>query len=127
MEIIKLVVMGMAIASIACCISRSTLTSAARDWFHGKKLPMIAKLFNCPYCQSHWLAFIAVPLYGLVLCEGFWLNWLLASFALVCVATLFIGAIFATVLHPEHEIHRLLDLFDTLSVGSTENQDKEQK
>jgi len=108
--LLQLLVTGMAIAAMACSISRSSLTAAARDWFRGKDLPMLAKLFNCPFCQSHWLAFFAVPALNLTVLPNFWLNWLVTAFALVCIATMFIGAIFMLVLHPEHEIHRLLAL-----------------
>jgi hypothetical protein len=52
---------------------------------------MWGKLASCPYCLSHWIAAVLVPLSGLQLVPGSFVgvNWLVSLFAVVGMGAIF--------------------------------------
>jgi len=73
----ELLIISMAVTSIATTITLSSLFRPLRKLIKGK-------LFHCPYCLSHYLAFI-----GSVLISNSILNFIINSFAIVTVAGIF--------------------------------------
>jgi hypothetical protein len=61
-------VLALAVGSVAFTMTRSKISSPYRVWL-AKRAPRskfwqwVFDLFACPYCLSHWLAFIAVAVY----------------------------------------------------------------
>lgn len=82
-SIIWILLVGLAIASISMTICKSNVMRYFRNQV--SKLGNWARGFiHCPYCLSHWLAFIAVWLeYGLLPIERF----IVTSFGLVTIAS----------------------------------------
>jgi hypothetical protein len=83
---VSAVVMGM-----AQTIAKEKVFEWLRVWLGGKDT-WLGYLVSCPYCVSHWLAFILVPLTGAYYVEvavGGWfgaaLRWFLSSILIVTI------------------------------------------
>lgn len=86
------ILLGLAVAAVATTIARGKIFSGLREWVWGR-WEWAGELLRCPYCLSHWLAAGAAayyqPDYG-----GHWLaDWLVATFALVAIANLWLQTI----------------------------------
>lgn len=68
-QIIKMVFLSMACGAISMVLTKSSLFNFAHDWLEANA-PLLGKLFNCPWCTSHWVAGILVGLYGVDLFSG---------------------------------------------------------
>jgi hypothetical protein len=79
----EMILLGLAIASIAMTITKSNVMESLRN--RASKLGRWAReLMHCPYCLSHWLAFAAVWLkFGLLPLGQF----VLVSFGVITIAS----------------------------------------
>ena len=92
------VLTALAVSAVAITLSHAKVSSGLRKWLN-VKAPLFGSLLSCPYCVSHWLAFIIMFLNPLpIVAGGGFLNWLVGSFALVGAAAILSG-IAMNVLH----------------------------
>jgi O-antigen/teichoic acid export membrane protein len=79
----EIIILAAAIATVSMTITKSSLFIRFRKIFN-------FKLFHCPYCLSHWLAFIIIlyQWYPLVSIKHT-INYFITSFALVAFASIF--------------------------------------
>lgn len=87
MDLIKLIIVSLAVASISWTITKSLIFLFLRSFFC-KRSKFLGNLFSCPYCLSHWVSFIFMfYLYK------FSFNFILMSFAAVTLSTIWTGMI----------------------------------
>ncbi len=58
-----LIITSLAIATVSMTITKSSIFKEYRQSFTSS---FLKKLLNCPYCLSHWLAFLFVFKFGLL-------------------------------------------------------------
>jgi hypothetical protein len=68
-QIIKMVFLSMACGAISMVLTKSSLFNFAHDWLE-EKLSLVGKLFNCPWCTSHWVAGVLIAIYNVDLFYG---------------------------------------------------------
>jgi len=61
-EFLALVFLSIACGAISMTISRSEMFAPLRGWIKGRSAFLGGGL-SCPYCTSHWVAFILVLVY----------------------------------------------------------------
>lgn len=63
-EVVSFLILCLANASVSFTVARSEVFRPARDWFFNrstnKVFEFISDLIHCPYCLSHWVAFLMV-------------------------------------------------------------------
>lgn len=84
------VLMAFAISACAITLSHARVSSGLRAWLN-EHAPLFGSLLSCPYCVSHWLAFILVFLYPLPVVGNPIVNWFVGSMALVGLAAILSG------------------------------------
>ena len=60
---IELVLLSLAVATASMTLGVSRIAKPWRDWMMTYRSPWPGHFAHCPYCLSHWLAFLAVLLY----------------------------------------------------------------
>jgi hypothetical protein len=95
----KLLAVSAVVMSLSYTITKERLFAPLRQRLGGPET-FFGYLFSCPYCISHWLAFLLVPLTGsyyidvaLVGWPGALLEWFLSSI-LVAVVAAFLRVLF---------------------------------
>lgn len=91
------------IAYLALAIAAISMTTAKASIFRPLRLKVedrnewLGELVKCPYCTSHWLAFGAEAIYQprLVHSGVALLDYALSAMAMVALATIFFGLIWA--------------------------------
>ena len=105
--------LALATAAVSVTVAKSHGFEPLRKWTEitFARWPMIGKLVRCPYCISHWVAFILVAIaQPHVINSGPVDNWLVGSFAVVALAAIITGAILRLLWMQESEIDHLRDL-----------------
>ncbi len=69
----KYLLLSLVVMCIANTITHERLFAPFRRWLGGKET-WRGYLFTCPYCLSHWLSFVLVPLFDFRLLRVPW-NW----------------------------------------------------
>ena len=69
MHVLTALYLALATGTVAYTLTSSKITSPLRKVI-GKHSDFLGKLFACPYCLSHWLAFFAVLIYRPWLVHG---------------------------------------------------------
>ena len=93
MELFKLFAVSAVVMGIAHTITKERLAAPLRERLGGKRT-WFGYLVSCPFCVSHWLAFILVPLTGayyveVVVPHGMiakLLSWFLSSILVAVIA-----------------------------------------
>lgn len=98
MQICWLFILAMPIACIAWTITQEEVFREAREYFikrnqTGKTLleRKFFYLFTCEYCFSHYLSILALVLTGYKLLMYDWRGYLIAGFALVWIANVYMS------------------------------------
>jgi len=98
MQICWLFILAMPIACIAWTITQEEVFREAREYFikrnqTGKTLleRKFFYLFTCEYCFSHYIAILALVLTGYKLLMYDWRGYLIAGFALVWIANIYMS------------------------------------
>lgn len=89
----KLFAVSAVVMGLAQTLSRERIFAPLRDRLGGKET-WLGYLVSCPYCVSHWIAFVVVPLTGSNFVEvrpewglfGSLLGWLFSSILVTVVA-----------------------------------------
>jgi hypothetical protein len=98
-ELFRASLLALAVACASMTITVSTVFHGLRDWL-GSKNEWLGTLVGCPYCLSHWLSFIAVLLFHIVIVPcpirgiGPIIEFLVSSFAMVTLNSIFARLIF---------------------------------
>ncbi|MGE0405479.1 MAG: hypothetical protein AB7O65_04195 [Candidatus Korobacteraceae bacterium] len=97
-QVVWLLLLSIPVASIAWTVTHEEVFREPREWcarrsrtarsLAGRKL---FYLFTCEYCFSHWVALFFVALTGFQLLFTDWRGYLLALFALVWVANIYMN------------------------------------
>ena len=84
---------ALAVSAVSTTIALSSLFNPIRK--RAKvRLGWFGKLISCAYCNSHWLAFLAVAWFHPRVVDGWWLaNYLLVAFAVIALANVVTGVI----------------------------------
>lgn len=101
----------LATSAMSLTVSKSKALAGVREWFEAR-VPMVAALLSCPYCLSHWFAFVLVIACGLH-DDNPLLSVPLFTFAAVAVASVTTGIIMKLMMIPEAETERLRDALRT--------------
>jgi len=72
----NILLISLAVSSISITITKSSLFNKIRPKW---------KLFNCPYCLSHWISFLFI----LLLKDSGFLNFIILSFSTITLANIF--------------------------------------
>jgi hypothetical protein len=98
MQICWLFILAMPIACIAWTITQEEVFREAREYFvkrnkTGKTLleRKFFYLFTCEYCFSHYVAILALALTGYKLLMDDWRGYVIAGFALVWIANVYMS------------------------------------
>lgn len=98
MQICWLFILAMPIACISWTITQEEVFRAAREYFlkrnqTGKTLleRKFFYLFTCEYCFSHYIAILTLALTGYKLLMDDWRGYVIAGFALVWIANVYMG------------------------------------
>ena len=87
--IVLFFIVSLATFALSTTIATTPLLDKARRKAY-ERSHMWGKLASCPYCLSHWIAAVFVPMSGLKLIPGFFVvNWLICLFAVVGMAAIF--------------------------------------
>ncbi len=88
------VILAIAVAAVSMTIGRAKVSEGFRSWADNKSA-WLGKLVNCPYCISHWIAFVAVAWYRpRVISSSFIIfDWIVSLFLIVALASLASGVI----------------------------------
>ena len=89
----QLIIVSLVVMGIAHTVARERLFAPLREQLGGAET-WLGYLVSCPYCASHWIAFVLVPLTGTYAVEvpydwGFWtwaLRWFLSSILVSVIA-----------------------------------------
>jgi hypothetical protein len=92
----QLIAVSLIVMGIAHTISRERLFAPLRERLGGPDT-WLGYLVSCPYCASHWIAFVLVPLTGTYVVDvpydwGAWTSiarWFLSSILVTVVAAFF--------------------------------------
>jgi hypothetical protein len=92
----QLIAVSLIVMGIAHTISRERLFAPLRERLGGPDT-WLGYLVSCPYCASHWIAFVLVPLTGTYVVDvpydwGVWTSiarWFLSSILVTVVAAFF--------------------------------------
>lgn len=90
-----LVILAAAVAAVSMTITMSKIFLPLRTWIKSKS-PFLGDLFACPYCFSHWGSLIAVLVWYVrpIHTEAWLLDYLVAIFAMVTVASWWVHVIY---------------------------------
>lgn len=91
-ELLELLLVSAVVMGLSHTIAKERIFAPLRDRLGGKET-WLGYLVSCPYCVSHWLAFVAVPLMDLRPLRVAW-DWGFLS----VVIDWFLAAILVTVL-----------------------------
>lgn len=61
-EFVKLAFLSLPCAGISVTISRAKVFGGLRGWLK-EHMSFIGELISCPYCTSHWVAFVLLLFY----------------------------------------------------------------
>lgn len=82
----RIFVVAAVVMGLSHTIARERIFLRVRDWCGGKETTL-GYLLSCPYCNSHWLAFILVPLTHTYVIDGHpLLRWFLSSIFITVMA-----------------------------------------
>jgi Protein of unknown function (DUF1360) len=83
-------IVSLAVFAMSTTIATTPLLDAIRRKAY-ERSALWGKLVSCPYCLSHWLAAVFVPLSGLKLVPGSFVvtDWLISLFAVVGMGAIF--------------------------------------
>ena len=86
---------ALASSSISMTITQTELFAGLRTWT-AKVSPMLGHLFQCFYCLSHWVVFVAMLIYRpLLLNSGITVvDWVMTMFITLTLTTFISGLIF---------------------------------
>lgn len=113
------------VSAVVMCISytitKERIFRALREKLGGRET-FLGWLFSCPYCMSHWVAFVIVPLTGAEYLKIPWrwgfaatlINWMLSSFLVVMVAA-FLRVVFYFVDESQGLVRRKQKEVETLT------------
>lgn len=85
---------SIAIGVVACTISKSRMFRRVRELTQETKF--LGGLLRCPYCLSHWLAFVAALAQPLVWTDYVVVDWFCQSMVLVGLSTVTIRLLLET-------------------------------
>jgi hypothetical protein len=69
-ELLRLVYLSVACGAISMVITKGAIFDGFHEWLE-KRSPFSEKLLSCPWCTSHWVAFILVLVYRPVVMTAF--------------------------------------------------------
>lgn len=94
-ELMALVVLSLAIAAVSITITKTKVFRSFREWID-ERSDWFGELVHCPYCTSHWVAFAAVAYYQPRPVESgvFFVDLVVAAFAVICLTSWFGGLIY---------------------------------
>ncbi|MDY6945184.1 MAG: DUF1360 domain-containing protein [Pseudomonadota bacterium] len=94
-HLLTCVVIALACSGIAMSFTQGSMFDALRAWIM-KQNKLLGELARCFFCLSHWLAFVAVAVYQpRPLQAHLLIDLIVAAFAIVALATLVSGLMFA--------------------------------
>lgn len=101
-NLILLVLLAAPVACVSLTLTRSMLFKGFREWVGGRS-DFFGELVRCPFCTSHWVAFVACAIfkpwvvYSNIPVLGIVLQFFISSLILVAMAMLIAGAVYKAV------------------------------
>jgi hypothetical protein len=100
-------------ATISMTVTKSTVMEPFREGIKSHS-QWFGKLFSCPYCFSHWTAFVLVWLSGVKVFPNYLTNFGILSFATVAIATIVSAVMWRLFFLHEDEIYTKNKLIEDL-------------
>ncbi len=123
-QLIVLVLLAVPVASVSWTMTHEEVFAEWRNWCVGKskrcrKLYQrkFFYLFTCEYCLSHWISLIAIIATGFRLVEQDWRGFVIALFALVWVANVYMSLFGRLRLDIKQERHTIAAVEQGLKTG----------
>jgi hypothetical protein len=84
---VLVIMLSFAVSAISMTVTKAVVFKPAREWIVDKS-SWFGKLFTCPYCFSHWVAFVVVFIWKPELLDsGLWvLDMLMTAMIMVAIA-----------------------------------------
>jgi hypothetical protein len=108
--LVALLVLALPVASIAWTVTHEEIFREPRDWFihKSKRSPSVWQrkffyLFTCEYCFSHYVTMAVVATTRFTLLYDDWRGYVVAFFALVWIANVYMSAFGRLRLEIKHE------------------------
>lgn len=94
-DIIQFVLLGICCGTISYTISKGSIFGPLREWIIMRNL-WLGKLATCPYCMSHWVAFLAMLIFHPRVIDSSYLvaSYIATWFTLAGLSALFAATIF---------------------------------
>ncbi len=113
-QLVNLLLLAIPVACVSWTVTHEHVFSEARDWCERRSREgrhfaerKFFYLFTCEYCFSHYVAALAIVLTRFTLLFGGWRGYILAGFALVWIANVYMslyGRLRLDIKHERHEI-----------------------
>ncbi len=123
-QLLVLILLAVPVASVSWTMTHEEVFAEFRTWCVGKskrchKLYQrkFFYLFTCEYCLSHWISLIAIIATGFRLVEYDWRGFVIALFALVWVANVYMSLFGRLRLDIKHERHSIAAVENELKGG----------
>lgn len=104
-EWLELGYLSLATSTITLTITRARVSKPVRNWI-SKRSPYFGEMINCPFCTSHWVAFILCAIYRPRPFPTRWLlDWFISSMAIVAISSVLSRIVFEAIskIHPPKE------------------------
>lgn len=80
--------LALACASISFTLTKAEATDWLRVWLVKRDWLMLYKLFQCPYCMSHWVAFgLVAAFWPYEFTSSLYVNFVICSFVVITLST----------------------------------------
>jgi hypothetical protein len=95
-KLLILLFLALPTATISVTVGRASIFNIPRRWLT-QRSTFMGQLLGCPYCLSHWVAFVVVGTYRPQILPTYWaINFLAASFAVVTLTALLVGLMYVS-------------------------------
>lgn len=109
-QLLIVVILAIPVACVSWTVTHEEVFREIREWFerrsHDSKHVLVRKfffLFTCEYCFSHYVTILALVLTRFTLLLPDWRGYILAGFAVVWIANVYMSLFFRLRLNVKHE------------------------
>jgi hypothetical protein len=94
--ITNLISLGVACGAISMVVSRSTIFNGFHNWLE-KRSVFLEDLLSCPWCVSHWIAFVFTLIYHPLVVTSWWvpLDYIVTIMVMTVIAAITARIIFS--------------------------------
>lgn len=112
-QLLLLVIFAVPVASVSWTVTHEAIFAEAREWCErrSRRGPLLRRkffyVFTCEYCFSHWVTLALLVVTGFRMVYGDWRGYVVAGFATVWLANVFMSLYGRLRLDIKHERHQI--------------------